>query len=226
MNRESGIYKLICGDHFYIGSAINFKSRLQSHLRGLIKGKHGNAHLQAIYNNCQNISMEILEIVDRDNLLKREDEYLSRFYGTNGCVNLAASATAPMLGKEPWNKGKKGVIHTDESKKKISENNAKYWKGKKRENLAEKFKGHKVTEETRKKLSNKLKGRILSAETKQKMKGRVPWNKGKKGVQVAWNKGLAATMDERVAKNIENKTKSQKLKKEKRLYEDNNETNG
>jgi hypothetical protein len=29
-----------------------------------------------------------------------------------------------------------------------------------------------------------------------------------------------------VAKNIENKTKSQKFKKEKRLYEDNNETNG
>jgi group I intron endonuclease len=225
MNTGSGIYKLICCDYFYIGSAINFKSRLQSHLRALVNGTHGNAHLQAVYNNCQTISMEILEIVDRNNLLEREDEYLSRFYGKDRCVNLAASATAPMLGKEPWNKGKKGVIHTDESKKKISENNAKYWKGKKREDLAEKFKGHEVTEETRKKISSKLKGRNLSEKTKQKMKGRIPWNKGKKGVQVAWNKGLTTTTDERVAKNIENKTKSHQLNKEKGLYEDNNETN-
>lgn len=191
MRTDSGIYKLICGEHFYIGSAVNFKSRLQSHLRSLKNGKHINPHLQAVYNGGGGISMEILEVVlDRNDLLKREDEYLSKFYGTTGCVNIAASATAPMLGKEPWNKGKKGVVHTDESKKKISENNAKYWKGKTRDDLAESFRGHKVTKKTRAKISKALKGKPLSEKTKRKMKGRIPWNKGKKGLQVAWNKGL------------------------------------
>lgn len=222
MNTSSGIYKLICGNHFYIGSAINFKSRLQSHLRQLRKGTHTNPHLQAVYNNCRHISMEILEIVDIEILLERENAYLSKFYGTEGCVNLTVSATAPMLGKEPWNKGKNGVIHTEETKKKISENNARYWKGKSRKDLSEKFKGHTVTDETRKKISNKLRGRSLSEETKQKMKGKIPWNKGKKGVQTPWNKGLTADADERVANNIENKIKSQKLKRGQGLYEDNN----
>lgn len=31
-------------------------------------------------------------------------------------------------------------------------------------------------------------------------KGNIPWNKGKKGLQVAWNKGLTKENDERVKK--------------------------
>lgn len=54
-------------------------------------------------------------------------------------------------------------------------------------------------------------------------KGRIPWNKGKKGLQVAWNKGLTKNSDERVAKYSEkrrldfkkvNKTKLDKLLEE------------
>lgn len=30
----------------------------------------------------------------------------------------------------------------------------------------------------------------MSDETKQKLKGRIPWNKGKKGVQVSTRKGI------------------------------------
>jgi hypothetical protein len=69
-------------------------------------------------------------------------------------------------GKEPWNKGKKGIQvswnkgistgpKTDEQKNKISETLKKHY-----------------------------------TENEHNSKGKEPWNKGKKGVQVSWNKGL------------------------------------
>lgn len=64
-----------------------------------------------------------------------------------------------------------GKYHTEESKRKMSENNARYWKGK------------SFTEEHRKKLSEVNKGKTLSKETKQKIseatKGRNNPNYGK-----------------------------------------------
>lgn len=55
---------------------------------------------------------------------------------------------------------KQVIVHSDETKRKIGDAH----------------RGSKRTEETKKKMSDAAKGRI-------------PWNKGKKGVQVAWNKG-------------------------------------
>lgn len=50
------------------------------------------------------------------------------------------------------------------------------------------------SDETKRKIGDAHRGSKRTAETKKKMseaaKGRIPWNKGKKGVQVAWNKGL------------------------------------
>jgi hypothetical protein len=53
--------------------------------------------------------------------------------------------------------------------------------------------GKHLSEETKRKLSEMFKGRFVSEETRKKMsiglKGRTPWNKGKTGLQVGWNKG-------------------------------------
>lgn len=49
-------------------------------------------------------------------------------------------------------------------------------------------KGKKLSDEQK----FRLKGRKLSEDQKEKLKGRTPWNKGLKGAQVAWNKGIPA----------------------------------
>lgn len=55
--------------------------------------------------------------------------------------------------------------------------------------------GRQVTQETRDKISYSNKGKVMSEESKSKMslaaKNRVPWNKGKKGCQTPWNKGIS-----------------------------------
>lgn len=63
------------------------------------------------------------------------------------------------------------------------------------------LKGHFVSEETKRKLSVAHTGKKMSDESIQKMreakKGNVPWNKGKHGVQKAWNKGIPMTDEQR-----------------------------
>ena len=55
------------------------------------------------------------------------------------------------------------------------------------------------------------KNTVMKEETKEKIatstKGRIPWNKGKTGVQVAWNKGSTMS-DPRVKENVEKSTES------------------
>jgi hypothetical protein len=52
-------------------------------------------------------------------------------------------------------------------------------------NLGKKYKGKPRSEETKKKIGEKNKISLL---------GNIPWNKGKSGLQVAWNKGLKGFM--------------------------------
>lgn len=74
-----------------------------------------------------------------------------------------------------------GVVRTAESKQRMSDAQRGKARG-----------SHSL--EHCQKIAAALRGRTVSAETRQKQsvqrKGRVPWNKGKKGSQVAWNKGL------------------------------------
>lgn len=103
-------------------------------------------------------------------------------------------------GRSAWNKGMKGVFHhTTESKKKLSE--ARYGKFCGQNNP---FFGKKHSEETIQKLrefkKNKpspRKGIKCSEESKKRMslahKGKTPWNKGKKGVQIPWMKNKQHT---------------------------------
>jgi hypothetical protein len=92
-------------------------------------------------------------------------------------------------GSPAWNKGQKGVFqHTSETRSRMSVTRKEKtpitaWKT-----------GHETWN----------KGLSPSAETLKKMgeasKGRPSWNKGLKGVQIAWNKGTARPEAERLAR--------------------------
>lgn len=53
--------------------------------------------------------------------------------------------------------------------------------------------GKKHSEKTKEKMRIRAIGRKFSKEVIEKFKTRVPWNRGKKGVQIPWNKGKAGT---------------------------------
>lgn len=82
--------------------------------------------------------------------------------------------------------GQSAGLLSEDSKKKISET------------LKRKYDSGEikviVTEDTKRKISQANKGRIIDEAQKEKisntLKGNIPWNKGKKGVQVPWNKGI------------------------------------
>lgn len=89
------------------------------------------------------------------------------------------------------NRRRKGLKHSEEHKRKIS----KALKGRPRH----------ISMEARRKISKTLMGRKAwpngrapySEETLRRMSlaaiGRIPWNKGQKGLQTAWNKGKTRT---------------------------------
>lgn len=112
------------------------------------------------------------------------------------------------IGRIPWNKNKKGIhkhseevkkrmseshkgiIFSEETKRKISEKKTNYFKTHKvklseetKRKMSESRKGRIFSEETRKKISEANKGKKHSEESKLKMsrsrKGKPPWNKGK-----------------------------------------------
>jgi hypothetical protein len=115
-----------------------------------------------------------------------------------------------MKGRPAWNKGLKGVTvgwnkglkMSEEFRKQLSESH----KGKKQspelvQKRMESKRGFKHSLESRRKMSEVCQGRKPCAEATRRSselrKGKPAWNSGKKGYQVAWNKGLPATEEQR-----------------------------
>jgi len=123
----------------------------------------------------------------------------------------------------PFQKGHKsgmtGKHHSEETKRKMSKSNPKFWLDK------------KMSEEHKRKMSNARKGKKMSEETKKKLseinKGKIPWCKGKhwklsdevkknisighKGIE-PWNKGKYHT--EKSKRKMSNAHKGIKLSEE------------
>jgi hypothetical protein len=122
----------------------------------------------------------------------------------------------------------KGKSKTKEAREKISKAHI---------GMVSPMKGKHHTEFTKQRISENKKGKPLSENTKKKMsKSRIgkptpmyglpAWNKGLKGVQVAWNKGIPQTETQRrknseshKGKNAHNKGKPMSVEQKRKLSE-------
>ena len=119
-----GIYQIrnLVNSKIYIGSAINLRKRLNTHLNKLKTNIHENEKLQRAFNKYgeQNFIFEIIEFVeDKTKLLEHEQYWMDRFQVVKNGYNIQ-----PVAGNSL------GRIVKQETREKMSKNNARYWKGK------------------------------------------------------------------------------------------------
>lgn len=121
---KMGIYQIrnLVNNKIYIGSAINLRKRLNTHLNKLKTNIHENEKLQRAFNKYdeQNFIFEIIEFVeDKTKLLEHEQYWMDRFQVVKNGYNIQ-----PVAGNSL------GRIVKQETREKMSKNNARYWKGK------------------------------------------------------------------------------------------------
>jgi len=150
----SVIYQIRClvNNKIYIGSAVVFSRRSNTHKCRLRKGDHHSSYLQNAWNKYgeSNFIFEIIEEVEKTKLIEREQYYLdlNKSYLRENGYNQDPTAGSPL--------GRKDSEET-KSKKRASR---KTWS---------------FTEETKNKMSNSHKGILHTEETKliisKKLKG-------------------------------------------------------
>jgi group I intron endonuclease len=202
----SGIYIITCNTNgkVYVGQSQRIHNRWKGHIGLLVKGTHGNEHLQRAWNKYgeENFVFEILlslDPADSPELSDYWEDYfirifksIDREYGFNrsevghGCSDAARIETA---------KANKARVWTEEMREKIRIANSKrIWSRESREKDAESQRalppqsaktrekkriaatGRTHSDEVKKKIGLKHKGKIVSEETRRKLS---EFNKGK-----------------------------------------------
>lgn len=115
---KSGVYKIINKKNgsLYIGSAKFLERRYNVHCSTLKNGNHDNIHLQRSYNKygVENFEFEIIEYVDIDVLLEKEQIYLDQYFD-NGikCYNMNSKVNVSYLN----DKSRKDYVLVDPNNK-------------------------------------------------------------------------------------------------------------
>ena len=101
VTRKCGIYQIQnkLNKHFYIGSAINIRKRLRSHLNRLQKHKHDNIHLQHAFNlyGIDVFEFYVVEFCTPEVRLKSEQYWIDRFFGKPFFYNINPKADQPPI---------------------------------------------------------------------------------------------------------------------------------
>lgn len=173
---------------YYIGSTINPKVKYNDHLLNLRRGTHFNKKLQNAFNKYdeKNFQFIVIKTVTKERMYLEEEKCIKYFDAVKKGYNIKSVA----IGGQP------GLLHSKETKQKMS----LVKKGKPTWNKGLKGYTNKGSFTKGMKAINPIKkGQRISPKTEFKSgmkavnpfkKGNVPWNKGKKGLQVAWNKGV------------------------------------
>lgn len=205
----SGVYEIVntVNGHRYIGSSADIAKRWNEHKRDLERGVHHSLYLQRAWNKYGrgNFTFRIIEYCEKLSLIEHEQFY---FDTLKPAYNNSPTARSPLGVKHSAatrrkvseaGKGRcfselhrqrigialKGRTFSDETKAKIGEKSkGRIFSAESREKMsksqsARKHRsGYSPSDEARHKISAALIGN-------KNCIGRIPWNKGKKGVQTA-----------------------------------------
>ena len=88
-----GVYKLVIGERYYIGSTKRLSRRKSAHWQMLTKQrKHSNQKVMAAFEEHGSFEFVILEHCEADQLLEIEQKYLDLAKNDPNCLNIAWSA--------------------------------------------------------------------------------------------------------------------------------------
>ena len=178
---NSGIYQIknTINGNCYIGSAVDFKKRWVVHLSTLRHKYHYNSHLQAAFSKYgeKALIFEILEDVEPENLIEREQYYLDTLKPEYNISPTAGNLLGYKHRDEVMrkrSKAMKGRSHPHKSHRLSEDTKSKIRKARigqqASEETKQKLMGRQVSEDTRQKISRALTGLHRSEETKQKIR--------------------------------------------------------
>jgi len=187
---QNVIYKIrnLINDKFYVGSAMDTRSRFRQHRRLLRRGTHHCKHLQAAWSKYgeDRFRFEVVEQCSAaDQLESAEDRWLVEHVGEPYCYNSGRSAKAPWRGTKGMGIAPmSGKSLTDGAKQQLREAALSQWE------TSDPRTGRTHSDETRAKISEKIQqalaeGRggkfIPSEETRAKMSAALRGNQNAKG---------------------------------------------
>lgn len=93
---KSGIYRMYWdnNNYFYYGQALRLAHRKSCHKETMLKGKHKNPKIQAIFNKYGLPKFEVIERCNPDLLDDIEQYYLDIYHGNKYCCNINKLATS------------------------------------------------------------------------------------------------------------------------------------
>lgn len=178
--RTAGVYRIwLSADHFYIGRSADVETRCRGHQRRLLKGKHPNPHMQAVFaKHGGEFRYEVVENLPPDKAEVLEQTLLDAHLGNPLCMNICPSSKIPTRKggvNSPEHRmrisdARKGMTFDEVARKNMSEGQKKRFENGWDANLRAAMEKSRSTPEYRDNLSKSLKGRVLTPEHKARMR--------------------------------------------------------
>lgn len=186
--KKSGIYSItnVINKKIYIGSSSNIDGRWLKHRSDLRLNKHNSSYLQHSWNKYGEQAFKFKFLEETNNLILQEQYYMDKFksYNKNFGYNICPKART-CAGRSLSEMHKKRIGLANKGTKYFGKDNPffdKHHSEKTKQILREKSKNNKNACGY---IPTKKARNLISL----KNKGRIPWNKGLRGQQIAWNKG-------------------------------------